>query len=87
MLSDLHLLPSSWSENILGIASYSIMLGDSITSRLAAKWSKVRTRAFWYDARLMIQFEGYEVAMVDGQIAFSGLDPFVSFLRRSCWFL
>ena len=65
--------PATGEEVKIGehIASYSIMLGDSITSRLAAKWSKVRTRAFWYDARLMIQFEGYEVAMVDGQIAFS----------------
>ncbi|KAK1925358.1 beta-lactamase-like protein [Papiliotrema laurentii] len=50
--------PATGEEVKIGehIASYSIMLGDSITSRLAAKWSK---------------FEGYEVAMVDGQIAFS----------------
>lgn len=52
------------------IASYSIMLGDSISTGLGAKWSKVSYRRFW-SSRANRQFEGYEVAMVDGHIAFS----------------
>nr|XP_019012680.1 cleavage and polyadenylation specificity factor subunit 2 [Kwoniella pini CBS 10737]OCF51461.1 cleavage and polyadenylation specificity factor subunit 2 [Kwoniella pini CBS 10737] len=38
------------------VQSYSITLGDSISAGLAKKWSK---------------FEGYEVAMIDGKIAFA----------------
>ncbi|ORY31385.1 beta-lactamase-like protein [Naematelia encephala] len=38
------------------VASYSIMLGDTISAGLSSKWSK---------------FEGYEVAMIDGKIALS----------------
>lgn len=53
------------------IASYSIMLGDSIASRLNAKWSKVSLLYSGWLIDRSHQFEGYEVAMVDGRIAFS----------------
>lgn len=50
--------PKLDEQVILGerVASYSVMLGDSILSGLTAKMSK---------------FEGYDVAMVDGRIVFS----------------
>ncbi|WVF69249.1 hypothetical protein IAT40_004025 [Kwoniella sp. CBS 6097] len=50
--------PSTDQEIKIGehVQSYSITLGDSISAGLAKKWSK---------------FEGYEVAMVDGKIAFA----------------
>lgn len=40
--------PGTGDEVKIGehIASYSIMLGDSIASRLGAKWSKVRAVLF-----------------------------------------
>ncbi|WRT67711.1 uncharacterized protein IL334_004683 [Kwoniella shivajii] len=50
--------PSTEEQIKIGehVQSYSITLGDSISVGLAKKWSK---------------FEGYEVAMIDGKIAFA----------------
>jgi cleavage and polyadenylation specificity factor subunit 2 len=54
------------------VQSYSFALGDSIASGLSAKWSKVSLPQYVYVMLITdnSQFEGYEVTMVDGKIAF-----------------
>jgi cleavage and polyadenylation specificity factor subunit 2 len=66
--------PKNGEEIRIGehVASYSIMLGDSISNHLSAKWSKVSFLQLQFGPKLItFQFEGYEVAMLDGIVALS----------------